>query len=397
MSIQVFMDGTNLSDPMQTGFSTRRFSGLSNAEFVIPTAQASGGIGSKMKVVVNGELEHHGRVLHVSDELKEDTMYTTFQSWMPLEIVRFRPARDGAASPTPGNLITPSVFKRVQFGPEIIAEMLGQSEEDSDPNLGEGPLGFVVGTVETGGSNVSGAPTNFPMTISECISLLVSTGELDVVETPIDSGGNMSSVGLHNGGYGVDRSGEVVFNYAMGLNNCVMRQIEDGHNMCNKLYYNFGPRPSTTRYKANITADDPCLPAGPLGTVISRRDASRASYGVRMDFREFDVGVLRTEDHGDEGGECNEPQDETRILYRRRWLQESFYRAIPRRMVHITPQRNYALTAFGVGDLIGAQAGAAARGGFGFQKQRVYERTVAWDSDVAWLNEIGASPNYEGL
>ena len=67
----------------------------------------------------------------------------------------------------------------------------------------EGPIFLDMGTFAGGGVSLTGAPTDWPMTIAELFSLLVSTGELDVVITPTDPGGDvMGTVDGYNGNYG---------------------------------------------------------------------------------------------------------------------------------------------------------------------------------------------------
>jgi hypothetical protein len=94
----------------------------------------------------------------------------------------------------------------------------------------------------------------------------------------------------------------------------------------------------------------------------------------------------------DSRGATNTPEVNARALFNRRWLMESYIRAQPREMVHITPVRGTPLN-FGIGDLIGVSAGPAIRGGF-TGAQRVFEYTYSWDEEgVTEITDIGTSPS----
>jgi hypothetical protein len=77
------------------------------------------------------------------------------------------------------------------------------------------------------------------MTIAQIASLLISSGELDIVITPTEPGGGiMGTVDCYNGDYWTDLSGSVIFSYGMGdLNIRRLRWNEDMSNLCNKLWY----------------------------------------------------------------------------------------------------------------------------------------------------------------
>ncbi len=86
-----------------------------------------------------------------------------------------------------------------------------------------------------------------------------------------------------------------------------------------------------------------------------------------------------------------------RELYRRRWQIESWLRAQPRELIHITPTRETEIGTFDVGDRVGVEATSAVRGGFS-GAQRVYEYTVSWDADgVLELSELQTSADNEGI
>jgi hypothetical protein len=231
------------------------------------------------------------------------------------------------------------------------------------------------------------------MTIAEIANLLTSTGEVDIILTPIDSGGAMAQVDVYNGDYGSDLSGSVVFQYATGAHNArAIRRVVDMSSVCNKLWYYLGPRRGAQRWDGSITGDSNYwtntdfqgvnmaaeYPGAP--DVLWRAALSRGSYGTRMDIHIHEA-------RGDESS--------ARFLYNRQWLMESWIRAEPREMVHITPVRGTPLN-FGIGDLIGVAAGAKVRGGFS-GTQRVYSLTYSWDTEgVTEITDITTSPSGEG-
>lgn len=428
MAAQVYIDGTEVTNVCLDGTATRRLNRPAQATMKLPIDEAIGDVGSRMKVVLDGSLFFHGIVLMIEDQAEEDFGYTTYNATDPLELWRWRPCRD-FTGPTPGNLITPTFLERLESGPQVIEEIMLASEDPTEvPEEAEGPLflSFNSGSFATGGVSLSGAPTNWPMSMADLASLLISSGELDIVLTPIDSGGNMAQVDCYNGNYGTDLTGSVSFDYATGNRNVrSIRQVVDMSNVVNKLQYFLGPKETLTRYKANITGDDPCLPGNTYGgggvggallgrpyaaspnTLGIRRGDSQALYGVRFEFQEFDVDVVSKEDpDGAPAIPCGDP---VRTLLRKRWQQESWLRAMPRTLVHVTPVRisdNMQLPPgvnpvqigdFDIGDLVGVSAGAILRGGFSGVGQRVYEYTVGWDTDGVYeLSEIQTSADQEG-
>lgn len=411
MPAQVFIDGIDVTGYTITGSATRRLNRPSQATVTIPIQNAVGDVGSRLKILFDGTLFHHGMIQMIEDSADENTGYTQYNSTDPMEILLWRPVRDGTDSPTPGNFITPSVLQRKLYGPLILEEVLGQTIDGSDPALGEGPIFMALGSFAGGGTDVSGAPCVWPMTIGELIALLSSTGRLDVILTPIDSGGNMATISAYNGDYGTDLSGSVQFDFATGQRNVrAIRQSIDLSNTCNKLWYNGGPKQTMERFRWNITGDDPCLddPAGySMPSIIARRTASQGSYGVRMEIQEFDVDTEFNEVDRSDPNPLNwdnfcaagdfSKQDPTRLLYRRIWALESWIRAVPRTLIHVTPTRETEIGSFDIGDIVGVNAGSEFRGGFS-GAQRIYEYTISWDNDgVLALGELQTSADQEGI
>ena len=85
------------------------------------------------------------------------------------------------------------------------------------------------------------------------------------------------------------------------------------------------------------------------------------------------------------------------MLYRRIWGLESWIRAVPRTLIHVTPTRETEIGSFDIGDIVGVSAGSEFRGGFS-GAQRIYEYTISWDNDgVLALGELQTSADQEGL
>lgn len=397
MATQTYLDGDEITSIVLEGSLTRKLNRPAQATVRVPVQFADGYVGSRLKIVVEGTLSFHGTILTISDEGGEDAGYTEYTAQDPMELWSWRPARDDD-----GDFSDPDFMRVIQTGPQIMEYILHASENLAlGEDDAEGPLFITYGGFEMGGVNLSGAPTNWPMTIAEIANLLTSTGEVDIVLTPIDAGGNMAQVDCYNGDYGQNLSGSVVFEYAMGEHNVrEMRQVEDGTNISNKIWYYLGPRLNQQHWWANITGGDPSKWQDspfyvPYLQVLAERSYSRNAFGVRMDVQIHDG----RNDEGPVG----------LYLYRKLWLIEQYIRNFPRQLIHFTPIRGYDPNAFGIGDLVGVSAGTLMRGQYhrpGFNPplrgfsgaQRIYEYTLTWDTDgVTAISEIVTSPSQEGI
>ena len=197
----------------------------------------------------------------------------------------------------------------------------------------------------------------------------------------------MGTVDGYNGDYGTDLSGSVTLSYGMG--DYSIRRVrwnEDMSQVVNKLWYYGGPRVGTAADPAgdqhwcwNITGDDPefnpdvgpgaLVPPGgrnspPASATnnqlgVLRIDSQESlgchgdGYGVRMEVKIFDS--LSDTCLGGAGF------DPERWLYRRLWQMESWLRAVPRGLVHVTPVRGYPLGQVDIGDLITVEAVSSVR------------------------------------
>ena len=412
----VTLDGTDVTDVSVEGSWTRRLNRPSQAQVRIPMQEFQADVGTILKIEAlvgtTFEIVFHGRVLLKETDAGEDSGYTVYNAEDPMEMWQWRPVRDDDCDFT-----LPQVIADYITGPQILEAMLLNSEgeggcctgctdcEDADAAACEGDLFLDYGTFEGGGVSLEGAPTDWPMTIAQLFSLLVSTGALDGVITPTDPGGGvMGEINAYNGDYGTDLSGSVVFEYGTGAFNMRgFRRNEDMTIMTNKLWYYAGPRIQTPSDPAgdqhwcyNITGDDPGLPdpipnGETLATLLANRLTSRSTYGVRMDVQIFDAGECAPGETDCCGGDPNTAV--FRELFRNRWETESWIRQQPRNLVHITPTRESEIGIFDIGDLVGIDIPVVGVSG----AQRVYAYTVSWDNDgVLAIQELQTSPTADG-
>lgn len=406
MPIIVTIDGTDVTNVSVSGSWTRRLNRPSQAQVRIPMDEAVGDVGSRLMIQAligtTYQIVFHGFVLLCETTADENQGYTVYNATDPMELWQWRPVRDDDC-----DYSLPQIIDTYLTGPQIVEAMLQNSEGiggcsgadciDSDAIDCEGPLFIEYGTFEGGGVDLSGAPTDWPMTIAELTSLLVSTGCLDVVLLPIDSGGNMAEVSAYNGDYGTDLSGSVLFQYGTGARNIrALRWNKDMSNLSNKIRYLAGPRCGTAAdpagdqhwcYSVGAThptgIPDPIPNGAALSTLVSDVLSSRSTYGTRMEIQIFDAV-----DDDCCGNAVGSPGHD---LYKNRWSTEQWIRKAPRELIHVTPTREAEIGTFDIGDLVGVEATAAVRGGFS-GAQRVYEYTTAWEDDgVLYLSELQTS------
>jgi len=373
-AVQSIVDGVDVTPYVLDGSTTHMHNQPSMVTIMAPTRLAPWAPTSRLKLVLDGgALDFHGACSAIEHSGTENEMYSKYSFTAPSAILEMRPARDGEASGDPGDFSKPTFIQRNVTAPQMMEEILTQSLVEGDPADAEGPAGFTLGTFATGGANLTGMPADYPMTIAEVQSLLGDTGQLDIVETFIDSGGNMSMLSGYNGDHGSDLTGSVYFRFAEGTssNARMCRWTYDMADLMNKLWIYLGPRKKSKNdpagdqhWAANITGGStfPDLPRLPSSVVLAARDASQASYFVRMLIRIFD---------GDESVALD--------LYKCWWLFESWLRLKPKQLISVTPHRGIAPT-FHTGDLIRVSAGTTVAGGFN-KIQRVMGYTYRWTKD----------------
>lgn len=454
----VTLDGVDVTDVCVSGQWTRRLNRPSTAQVRIPMQEVTADVGTLLKIEAlvgtSYEIVHHGRVLLCETDTAEDTGYTVYNSTDPMELWQWRPVRDNDC-----DFSKPNIIDAYTTGPLIMEAALQNSVYCGSGDAGdcEGPLFLDINAAASGGVDLTGAPTDWPMTIAELASLLISTGELDIVITPTDPGGGvMGEVDFYNGDYGTDLSGSVVFSYGMGdFNVARLRWNQDMTTMTNKLWYYGGPKLDEQHWCFNVTGDDPAFnpdgnptgawanatfydnsPTADLVTnggityicIASHTSSAADEPGVGANWQTYwtvlmvppggrssppasstnnDLGVLRIDSQTDFGvrmdiqifdayDNCGGVGAVGRDLFRHRWQTEAWLRAQPREIIHITPTRETEIGTFDIGDIVGVEATSAVRGGFS-GAQRVYEYTVSWDNDgVLGLSELQTSADNEG-
>lgn len=389
-TLLVEIDGTDVTNVSIAGSWTPRLNRPAQAQVTIPMDSAIGDVGSRLKLTINSTLVFHGFVLNTETDTNKDTGTTVYNAQDPMELWQWRPVRDDD-----GDFSKPDIIVTYDTGPQILEAMLTntQSAGAGPPTDAEGPIFLDLGSFAAGGPSLAGAPTDWPMTIAQLTSLLMSTGQLDAVITPTDPGGGvMGTIDAYNGDYGTDLSGSISFDYGQGnFNVDSLRWNRDMTNIVNKYWLYGGPRIGTAADPAgdqhwcfNVTGTDSGLPGYPASSpyidVINKRNASQTAYGVRMKVDIFD-GY----------DDCAGVGTVGRELYRYQWIEYSFIAAGPREIIHVTPTRDTEIGTFGIGDLVGVSAVSAVRGGFS-GVQRVYAYTISWDEDsVLSLGEIQTS------
>ena len=450
-------DGTILEDISSIAFdksATRRLNRIGECSFRVPSYLVSDIQDDGLPLICSGYrqielsldttgLFHHGIAWVVEDEGDADMAYTRVTSYDPMIVWRYRPARDHIASGTPagyyhsvGDLSDPKVVERQKTGPQIIEEILfqseasgaGQSPVPSDDAEGQLFLDLQASTFATGGADLSGAPTDYPMSIADLASLLTNTGALDIVIQPLIGGlgqdgfQNIGTVHCYNGNFGTNRTASVHFDWQTGDYNIeLFRRSDDMTTIGNKLWYFLGQREDQQHWRGNITADHPDLQQPPGGRVVNPDNSflgppcdpldaawannglgqliacSRSSLGVFM--------LLSTIDNFGSGS-GGDPTSAYPI-WLRQWQIESLLRSKPREMLYITPTKTspgetrpgdvFLPGDFDIGDLVTVNMGPKSRltesGGM-----RIYSYTIDIDDDgVEALGEFQASPDQDQI
>lgn len=359
-----------ITELVQDASTTHQWQRPSFATIRVPLDRVSGDWeAARLKVYPDDEtLDFHGKCVHVDDQADTRVGYRVATFASPSEIFEYRPVRD-----PDGDFSKPSIIETNVTGPQIVKAFIENSiaAGDGSPADCEGPMGITLGTFDTGGVSLKGAPTDWPMPGSALLALLVGTGQVDVVERPIDDGDNMAEISAYNGEYGADLTGDVSFEFRTGAHNAIACQRErDYRELMNKLWIYGGPRRKSRSDPAgdqhwwfNVTGTDPGLPDPPQSAILAAVEASRELHYERMLIRIFDA---RSDDEGAAF------QD----LYRRWWQMTTWLRVRGKTLVSVTPNRGIA-PAFRTGDKIHVAAGTSFGGGFS-GAQRIMEYSYRW-------------------
>lgn len=275
----VFIDEVDVTDIALEGSATRWLNRPATAQVKLPMGEAIWGPGSLLKIYFQNDADstptlfHHGRVLLTETDAGVDTGYTVYNSTDPLELWKWRPVRDST-----GDLILPGTTDGQNSdlcnldgaggtcsGPAMIQAIFENSCQAGlgPPADAEGPLFLNLGSVAGGGVDLSGAPKDWPMTMAQFATLLVGTGAVDIVVTPIELTADTCSecadamaygqLDVYGGNYGTDRTGDVIFRYGADPRNISRLLVnEDMTNITNKLEYYLGPKCDASHWQANI-------------------------------------------------------------------------------------------------------------------------------------------------
>lgn len=378
MALTFTLDGSDITDAVLEASVTPRLSRARRAYCLGASHELPAVVSGVTKLKITGDESFHGRVQFVEHKGDANKMMTKILAAGPMIHWDRRMARDAG-----GDYSKPSFIADFQTAPQILEEIL------SNTISLVGGLEIALGTFDTGGADISGVPVDWPKTVMQIAMLLEATGELDIIEAPIDSGGNTAEISAYNGDFGSDLSGSVSFGFATGPNNVdQITWTQDAEKIANRIRYLLGPRKGTKNdpagdqhWDGDVDITNPNLPDPPGASLVSLVEDSRTTYLDLEDVKVYD---------GD--GESSALE-----LWYRLFSTEAQLRAKPREFVHITPTRGLGLGSFGLGDRIAVAGGATFAGGFS-GVQRVYGYTVSLDREgVVSLTDIVTSPDAETL
>ncbi|MGI8408020.1 MAG: hypothetical protein ACR2L3_05875 [Actinomycetota bacterium] len=364
---RAYLGGTEVTSHVLEGSVTHRWQlNLDEASIRMPSFLTTAGEGVSLDITLNGALDFSGTVELIEDQGAEDRIDTIYTAIEPSFIYASRPARDAD-----GDFSDPSFFEVFATGPQIFQEIFNNSI------VYEGAMGVTFGSAAGGGVNLRGAPTNWPMYLSQVGAWLSSTGQVDFVHTP--TGGGTSRLDVYNGDFGADTGFQL--NFATGsTSNCKgCRRTVDLREICNKKWDYLGPRKNQQQWWGGNITGSVDLPGGagnPLNSppyaadqsiIMAAVYASRAAYRTRMEIEHFDQFSNSLE------AAVGKP------FYLRRWQAESWLRARPKIMVELTPHGG-VIPTFKCGDKINVTAGPRFRGGFS-GSQRVMEYSYRWGTE----------------
>ena len=375
MALTADIDGSSITSLCQSIRWRPRLSAPAGGVVRVPAHLVSVTPGvSELHIYMSGTLVFSGPVWYTQADGDPDSAYAEITAYDHMIYMQKRLCKTAL-----GNLITPgSVLVSEVTAPAILAAFINNTNTYDATNPNGSAMPLTVGTVAGGGADVSGAPTNFPMSIDDMRSLLVSTGQLDVFVNPGVGG---STVDLTNGDGGNDLSGSVSYDYGTGNFNCQIATFtQDMDIVINALWYLLGPRISETRWRGSITPTAPHKGGTWPAPLQARFLGSRTTYGYMQEIRVFDDTNL---------------ESNVRPLFEEEWANEAWIRATAQVFASIRPERGISPN-FAVGDLISVSAGSQLLGGFA-GTVRVYEMEVECDADgVVSVTEIITSADQEG-
>lgn len=342
------------------------------------------------------DLIFNGLLWSVSIAADENDDYMIECTWVdPMVWWAYRYVRS-----TTGSLVNPTWASPIS-GAEILLDALTNSVSNSgDPGDQEGPLGLDLtdGTFDTTSQpDLALTLSNWPATIADLASILLSTGAIDIKIDPVDDADGydpdiMGVLSILNP-RGADLSASVSFKYATSPYNArAATYVGDASIVANKLWYYLGPKKTASRWAGNFTP--PADSSGAHGFAAYGLDDATLE-AARLGSID-DLGTwMRIEVFDDNGNE-----NLLRPLYAKRWQTETLLRLYGRDLLHVTPSIEpvyYPFEDYNLGDLITVQTGAS----FGREingEQRVYGFDVSPDDNgVERVSEILTSADQESI
>lgn len=348
MATETYLNGASVTQYVQEGGVTESHNAPDQATVKLATDHAGVSNGATLDVVVDGTHRFNGSIEYVEHQGDADTRYTTYTAIDPTFMWHWRVAADAD-----GDYTKPTFLADFQTGPQIMQAIISHSITQF------GDIGHGIGSVASGGVDLSSAPTNWPKTIAEIAVWLSETGELDWRYNPATG-----LVDFYNGDVGSDLSGSVNFAYGSGGNAIACRVSSDSREMVNRPRWLFGPRltdlgAAKLDQHWSYSVDRTTVVVPNIGTINVAASASEATYLTRFQVRVIDMDGR---------------DDAVRVLGRAMFGMELWMRLKPKLMFHITPNPGIA-PAFRPGDLIGVS-------GFGLSGvQRVMDMSYRWTAN----------------
>lgn len=348
MATETYLGGVDVTQYVQEGGVTESYLAPCQATVKLPWFYATADDTDDMDVFVDGVHRFHGSIEHIEHQGDEDNIDTTYTAVDPTFMWAWRMAQD-----SDGDYTKPTFLQDFVTGPQIMQALLNNTIASY------GDIGHTVGDVATGGSDLTGSPTNWPKTILEIAVMLSETGELDWRYNPATN-----TVDFANGDIGSNLTSSVSFVYGDGGNARACRLSSDKREMVNRPRWLYGPRLTDLgaakldqHWSFSIDRTSTLVPN--FATIDAAATASEAAYLTR-----FHVRIL----------DADGREEAVRMLGRAMYGAELWMRLKPKTMFHITPHRGIA-PAFRPGDLISV-SGLGLSG-----EQRVMDMSYRWTAN----------------
>jgi hypothetical protein len=286
-----------------------------------------------IKYYRKGGFRGHVRLWNAAWDLDENTANVQMTGYSPMAETLSRPVRD-----TTGNLVNPT-FPSPISGAAILKGAIDNSVSNTGgagDQEGFIPIDTTSGTFDTTlppAVDLAAELTDWPITIGDLYALLVQTGAIDVIETPVDTSlgfpaGIITSLSIVNKA-GSNLTGTIHFDYDTGSRNIAkLRRVDDLATLCNKLIYELGPRIDKEHWQGNISATE-TTPVN-LAAWLAIETASRAKYGTFCEYKVYDSA----------------DENNARPLWHQLWETEVTLRQNGRELLYQTPIAEFTWEPF---------------------------------------------------